>query len=63
MTIEVNRRDSKYTYRVNPYNSCMIDRRVNRHGAKWEWYATRATADDTRKYLLQLEKESKEQAK
>jgi hypothetical protein len=60
MSIEVNRKDSKYTYRINPYNPRIIDCRVNRHGARWMWYGIRNTPEEARAYLLQLEKEAKE---
>jgi hypothetical protein len=57
--IEINR-NSEYTYRLNPWNPLIIDRRANRHGARWIFFARRATPEDTLKYLLELEKQNKE---
>lgn len=55
--IEINRKDSQWIFRINPYNGTEIDRRANRNAARWYFFARRATPEDTRDYLLQLEKE------
>lgn len=53
--IEINR-NAEYTYRVNPDNDCVIDRRLNKHGGRWQWFARRATPADAKRYLLELNK-------
>jgi hypothetical protein len=60
MTIELNRKDSQWIYRINPFSPTCIDRRANRSAARWYWYARRATPEDALKYLLELEKQNKE---
>lgn len=36
MTIEITRKASIYQFRINPYQPRSIDRRINRHGARWK---------------------------
>lgn len=58
MTVEINRNDSKYSYHINEKDPLQIDRRINRHGAKWDFYARRATPEDTLAYLLELTRDA-----
>lgn len=36
MTIEIQNKASAYQYRQNPYNPRCLDKRLNKHRAKWE---------------------------
>lgn len=58
--IEITREKSIYTYRLNPFNSRIIDRKENKHRAKWVSFATYASADIARAALLKLEARRKE---
>lgn len=63
MTIEINRQNSMYIYRVNPWNPRLIDRRLNRHRARWEPYRDCVTEVAARSTLLQIEKQMKDEGK
>lgn len=54
MTIEINR-NTEYTYRISPTDPLLIERRENKHGARWCWYAHRDTPNEAKAALLQLE--------
>jgi hypothetical protein len=56
MTIEILRGKSAYIYRINPYNGRMIDRRLNRHNARWEGFRLCNDEQDARNKILKLEK-------
>lgn len=56
MTIEINRANSPYIYRTNPINPRIIDRRKNKHGARWEWFRLCQSDEEARAALLKLEK-------
>lgn len=57
MTIEIQRRKSTWIFRIDPKDACIVERRVNRSAARWYFFGRRATPEETRQYLLQLEKE------
>jgi len=54
--IEINRR-SEYTYRISPADPLLVERKANRHGARWTWYAHRDTVAEARALLLALGKD------
>lgn len=58
MSITIQRGKSEYVYRINPYQPREIDRKPNRHRARWERYTTCASAEGATKMLLKLETES-----
>lgn len=55
MTIEVSR-TSFWIYRICPTDPLLIERRENKRGARWTWYARRDTVNETRAALLRLGK-------
>lgn len=59
MTIEINRRKSLYTYRISAEDPRNIDRRENKHGSRWYFYARRDTTGETKRMLLQLERDAR----
>ncbi len=60
MSLEITRAKSTYTYRINAYNGREIDRRENRHNARWARFATYPTPQEATAALLQLESGDKE---
>jgi hypothetical protein len=52
--IEINRK-SAYTYRISPVDPLLIERRENKHGSRWYWYAHRDTPNEAKAALLQLD--------
>lgn len=58
--IEINRAKSIYIFRINPYNDREIDRRLNRHGARWERYSQHSTPDEARTTLFAIETRKKQ---
>lgn len=53
--IEITRGDSAHTYRICPTDSRTIERRENRHNARWCFYLRRDTANEAKTALLKLE--------
>jgi hypothetical protein len=60
--IEISRKKSEFIYRQNPWNPLIIDRRRNTHNARWQFFARRATPEDTVRYLFELERDNKAEA-
>jgi hypothetical protein len=58
--IEINRANSPWIYRINPYNPRLIDRRKNKHFARWSPYQTFDTEEEARNTLLQIERQARE---
>lgn len=58
--IEINRAKSIYIFRINPYNDREIDRRLNRHGARWERYSQHGTPAEARATLFAIEARKKQ---
>lgn len=56
MAIEITR-NGTYIYRLNPINRRIIDRRLNRHRARWERYRSYQTQAEALAALLKIEKE------
>jgi hypothetical protein len=56
VTIEINRAHSLYIFRINPFSPRIIDRRLNRHGARWETYHVCNSEEQARKLIYELEK-------
>lgn len=54
MTIEIARGKIEYIYRLNPYQNCCIDRRINRHGARWQHYKRLASPFEALEELLAI---------
>lgn len=52
--IEISRAKSAYVYRQNPANPLIIDRKENRHNARWYFYARRDTPREAKAALLAL---------
>lgn len=59
MTIELMRKESVWVYRINPNQPRVIDRKRNKHGARWEWFRLCADEQIARDSLFQLEKDAK----
>lgn len=60
MTIEISSNKILYTFRQNPYNPRIIDRRKNQSGQRWEWFRLCESADEARAVLLKLERKPKD---
>jgi hypothetical protein len=60
MTIELSRGAAAWVYRICPTDPLLIERRENRHGARWVWYAHRDTLHEARAALLQIGKDEGE---
>lgn len=58
MALEIQRPHSKYMYRIDPKDPRNVDRRENKHGARWYFYARRDTINEAKAALLQLERET-----
>lgn len=58
MTIEMQRKESVWVYRTNPDNPRVIDRKRNKHGAKWELFRRCADEQIAKDSLFQLEKDA-----
>lgn len=56
MTLEIQRKDSVYQYRQNPWQPREIDYRVNRHNARWYRFDTYETPEIAYATLLRLER-------
>lgn len=54
MTLEINR-NSAYTYRQNADDPRLIERRPNRHNARWQEWRMFDTAEQAKAALLKLE--------
>ena len=57
--IEINRDKSVMVYRINPYNARCIDRKENRHKARWEHYCTCASEEEARAEIVKIGREVK----
>jgi hypothetical protein len=58
VSLEINRGGSPYVYRINPTNPLIIDRKANRHGARWKMYRLCRSEEEARNALLKLEMKS-----
>lgn len=56
MSIEINR-NTKYTYRLNPFQPRMIDRRENKRGARWAHYSRHDTTFAAIEALMAAERD------
>lgn len=54
MTIEMQRKDSPYIYRLNPDTPQVIDRRPNKRGARWQPFRLLPSATEAKIALLKL---------
>jgi hypothetical protein len=54
--IEIARLDAAYIYRICPTDPLLIERKLNKAGARWTWYAHRDTAGEARRALLEIGK-------
>lgn len=63
VTIEIMRKKSRFVYHINPEDPRNIDRRENKFGERWYFYARRDTVSEARQMLLDLEREAKEVSK
>jgi hypothetical protein len=59
--IEINRVGSEYIYRVNEYNKRQIERRKNRHNARWKHYQYALTEEAATKMLFSLQNDKDEE--
>jgi len=57
MTIEINKAQSPWIYRISPIDPLLVERRHNKRGARWLWYLHRDTPAEAKAALLQLGKE------
>lgn len=60
MTIELKRKDSPYIYRVNPHQTRNVDRRENRHGARWKHFSHHDSTFAAIEALVKIERDTKE---
>lgn len=58
--IEINRAGSEYIFRQNPFQPRAIDRRKNKHNARWEHFVWATTEESAREMLLKLQREDDE---
>jgi hypothetical protein len=49
-----------YQYRICPDDPLLIERRENKAGSRWTWYAHRDTVAETKKALLNIGKGEQE---
>jgi len=63
MAIEISDSKVEYTYRVNPFQPNCLDRKRNRHGARWEHWQKCNTASEAVAALLELQRKERRQAK
>lgn len=55
MTIELSRGKSRYKYQISATDPRMIQRKENRHNARWQDWRLCADADAARAALLRVE--------
>lgn len=55
MTLEITHSTSPYTYRINADDPRLIDRRPNRHNARWKLWRLFDTSEEAKAALLKLE--------
>lgn len=56
MTIQMTRGKSVYTYQIDPSNPLIIERKLNRHNARWQAWRMLETAEHARAALLTLDR-------
>lgn len=56
MTIEISRGQSPYKYQIDPDNPLIIERKLNRHNARWCFYMTTDSPNESKRILLTLER-------
>lgn len=56
MAIEITR-NMRHSYRINPDDPRIIDRRENKHGARWKLYRLCESASAAKDALLKLQKD------
>ncbi len=54
MTLEIMRPSTPYVYRQSEEDPRIIERRINQHGERWQWYRLLASEDEARQTLLKL---------
>lgn len=57
--IEINRKDSPFQYRINPWNNLCIDFRENKAHARWHHYARYSSTMATIEALIAIERKAK----
>lgn len=62
MTIEINR-NTQYTFRINPFQPRNIDRRENKHNARWKHWHTYGSTYEAINALLAAQSEPKQVSK
>lgn len=55
--IEIMRGKDRIVYRISPDNACVIERRINQHGARWCFYKVADSAADAKRALLALQED------
>jgi hypothetical protein len=60
MTLEITNGKSRYQYRQDPENPCIIERRLNQAGRRWKFFTLRPTAADAQAAILKLELRERE---
>lgn len=58
MSLEITRTKGEYTYRVNPYAPTELDRKHNRHRARWQRFSVHDSAEEAMTALLGMERDS-----
>lgn len=60
MSLEITKGNSRYTYRINADDPRLIDRRPNRHNARWKLWRLFGSSEEAKSALLKLEQTGKE---
>jgi hypothetical protein len=55
--IEISRQSGAFTYRISPSDPLLIERRQNKHGARWLGWQRYAGEDEARQALLEIGRE------
>lgn len=63
MTTEITRATAHYTFRVNPSNRRLIDRKPNRARARWQAWRLFATEEEAARSLYRISAEAPESDK
>lgn len=56
MALEIVRGNGAFAYRIDPKDACVIQRRMNKGGARWTRLRRYATADEARQALLTMDR-------
>lgn len=55
MTLELTAGKSRYQYRIHERDKRIIERRMNKHGARWGFYKVCDSPNDAKRALLAMQ--------